>query len=150
IGLDIIRAGVAELKGSIALRTRRGMGTTWTITLPMVRLAIEAVLLRVPNLPVPVVIDASWASVVAPPSRATTLDLAWVLGFSPEQTARPTAWFVRGEDACGIASEQPPTSTTARRLVPTGPSTFAEIVTIDGVDALLLRPECLLALQLPP
>ncbi|MDQ6670040.1 MAG: chemotaxis protein CheA [Chloroflexota bacterium] len=47
VGMDIVRANVEKINGSVAVSTRRGGGTTFTIRLPLTLAIIQALLVRV-------------------------------------------------------------------------------------------------------
>jgi two-component system chemotaxis sensor kinase CheA len=47
VGLDIVRTNIEKLNGAVAIRTARGEGTTFTITLPLTLAIIRALLVRV-------------------------------------------------------------------------------------------------------
>jgi two-component system, chemotaxis family, sensor kinase CheA len=147
IGLDAVRAAAADVKGSLSLASTRGAGTTWTISIPMIPLAVAGTLVRPPNMPVPVIVDASWQVREAPAPSATVVDLAWQLGFTTERRSSASVWFARDTHVVGMVCEDLPSRVVVRRLVPTHASHFAEVVTIDGVDALLVRLERLLTLH---
>ena len=47
VGMDIVRANVEKINGSVEVSTRRGGGTTFTIRLPLTLAIIQALLVRV-------------------------------------------------------------------------------------------------------
>jgi two-component system chemotaxis sensor kinase CheA len=47
VGMDIVRANVEKINGSVDVETRRGQGTTFTIRLPLTLAIIQALLVRV-------------------------------------------------------------------------------------------------------
>lgn len=139
VGLDAVRAAVGELGGSISASSSDGAGTVWTVSIPVPRLSVHGHVLRVPGLAPPVMIESSWQLVDAPPA-GRAIDLASVLGFA-NPGGGAIAWFARGDDCVGIACERGSTAALGRRVVITAPSALGEVVLLDSVEALLVRPE---------
>jgi two-component sensor histidine kinase len=147
VGLDAVRASITEVGGRLAISSVRGKGTSWKLTAPLTQLQVAGHRFQSPDVPVPVVIDASWQVERREQERAPVLDLGAFLGFtSIGRESHFLLWFSRGDRAFGIASSdlvvQP---VQARKLVVTPATSAAEIITLDGVEGLLVRPEVLLA-----
>jgi two-component system, chemotaxis family, sensor kinase CheA len=47
VGMDVVRANVEKINGSVDVTTRRGQGTTFTIRLPLTLAIVQALLVRV-------------------------------------------------------------------------------------------------------
>ena len=47
VGMDVVRANVEKINGSVEVETRRGQGTTFTIRLPLTLAIVQALLVRV-------------------------------------------------------------------------------------------------------
>ena len=47
VGLDVVRANVERINGSVEVVTHRGLGTTFTIRLPLTLAIVQALLVRV-------------------------------------------------------------------------------------------------------
>ncbi len=47
VGLDVVRANVERINGSVEVQTRKGLGTTFTIRLPLTLAIVQALLVRV-------------------------------------------------------------------------------------------------------
>jgi two-component system, chemotaxis family, sensor kinase CheA len=142
IGLDAVRAGAIDLGGTLAARSSRGKGTTWTLRLPVPTIAVHNTAIRAPGLRFPIVLDPSWKILDKRPQKTTWIDLAVGLGFVTSNSISTTLfWFTNGEQAIGIASGGRPAPVDARRLVTTPSSSVAEVITIDSVEGLLIRPE---------
>jgi two-component system, chemotaxis family, sensor kinase CheA len=47
VGMDVVRANVEKINGSVEVRTRAGAGTTFTIRLPLTLAIVQALLVRV-------------------------------------------------------------------------------------------------------
>ena len=70
------------------------------------------------------------------------VDLGQALGFTPSTSiATRVVWMTDGTIELGLVCGDRPALVEARRLVPTPPTTLAEVVTIDGLEGLLVRPE---------
>jgi two-component system chemotaxis sensor kinase CheA len=142
IGLDAVRAGAVDLGGSLAARTVRGKGTTWSLRMPVPTIAVHNTAIRAPGLRFPIVLDPSWQILDKRPTKTTWIDLAVGLGFLTSNSISTTLfWFTNGEQSIGIASGGRPAPVDARRLVTTPASCVGEVITIDSVEGLLIRPE---------
>src|SRR5207245_6566174 len=47
VGMDVVRANVEKINGSVEVHTRAGLGTTFTIRLPLTLAIVQALLVRV-------------------------------------------------------------------------------------------------------
>src|SRR5207244_1173113 len=47
VGMDVVRANVEKINGSVEVTSRRGAGTTFTIRLPLTLAIVQALLVRV-------------------------------------------------------------------------------------------------------
>ena len=47
VGMDVVRANVEKINGSVEVQTRAGLGTTFTIRLPLTLAIVQALLVRV-------------------------------------------------------------------------------------------------------
>ncbi len=147
VGLDVVRGSAVDLGGSLTARSEDGRGTTWTVSLPVAPLAARGHALRAPGLRFPVVLGAGWRLLDRPAAMPMIVDLAAALGMAPSNSISTSLWwFASDQLELGIACGGRPNPVDARRLVATPPSALAEIVTIDGVEGMLLRPERLAGL----
>jgi two-component system, chemotaxis family, sensor kinase CheA len=143
-GLDAVAASVAEIGGSLSLSSREGAGTTWTIKIPIPPIQICGTLFRAPGVEAPILVEQSWQ--ITEDSEAPAIDIAAFLGFPTDDGApRSSLVFVRDRRSIAIRCEGSASLVEARKLVVTPPSAIAEIVTFDGIESLMLRPERLLA-----
>ena len=140
VGLDAVRSSVVELGGTLAVTTEAGRGTSWRIAVPVPALVLRGKVLFAPNVPFPLVIDHSW-SPAAGHSNTPLVDVAAQLGLAPPSQGVVDVYFARGRDVIGFRAERAPIEQDVRRLVPTPPNALGEIVTVDGKEAMLLRPE---------
>jgi two-component system chemotaxis sensor kinase CheA len=142
IGLDAVRACAIDLGGTLTAKTDRGKGTTWTVRLPVPTLAVRNLAIRAPGLRFPIVLDPSWTLLDKRPAQPLWIDLAVGLGFVSSNSISATLfWFTNGELSIGLACGGKPTEVDARRLVPTPASCVAEVITVESVEGLLVRPE---------
>ena len=143
VGLDAVRAGIVELGGTLTATSEEGKGTTWTITIPVPQLTVHGYVVRASGVPFPLVIDGSWKAVAGPaPETAveTAVDVASSLGIGSATSGSPFR-FERGTQEFALLCERPPTPGQVRRLIPSPPTALGEIVAIDSIEALLLRPD---------
>ncbi len=142
VGLDAVRGTTVDLGGWITARSETGRGTTWTITIPVPVLAIRNYAIRAPGLRFPVVLSSSWRPLENAPEMPIVIDLAAALGLAPTNSISSTVWwFTNGQLEIGFLAGGKPSPLDARRLVATVATTVAEVVTVDSVEGLLLRPE---------
>jgi hypothetical protein len=95
--------------------------------------------MRAPGLAFPVMIESTWQ----PTEEHATehrIDLAARLGL-PSAGGGELTWFARGEERVAILCERASTAALARRVIATPPSSIGEVVLLDSVEALLVRPE---------
>ncbi len=142
VGLDAVRAAATELGGSLTARAETGRGTAWTMTIPVPVLAIRNTAIRAPGLRFPVILAAPWRPLDGKPKMPIILDLAAALGLHPSNSISTTIWwFTNGELEVGLSCGGRPSPVDARRLVTTPASSVAEVVTIDSIEGLVVRPE---------
>jgi two-component system chemotaxis sensor kinase CheA len=153
IGLDAMRAAVAEEDGTVILASRSGVGSTVTVRVPHERPFAEVT--RLPTgggtyLAVP----REWA-VERPGADADTRDVTaedldpWTM-YALEPITGENAVAVllsRDNERMFLRGVGTPMSASAQRLCPTPTGHPVEIVRIDGAEGLLLRPDALLAAQ---
>ncbi len=142
VGLDAVRGGVVDVGGTLTARSVRGQGTTFTIAIPIPPLSTTGHVVRTPGLRFPVVIDPSWRTMDRAPQLPIIVDLGQSLGFTPSTSISTRVfWMTNGTLEIGMVCGNRPQLVEARRLLPTPPSALGEIITIDGVEGILLRPE---------
>jgi two-component system chemotaxis sensor kinase CheA len=139
-GLDTVRAGIVELGGVLTAKSVDGEGTTWTITVPVPQLTVHGYVVRASGVPFPLVIEGSWTAISDGPAPETALDIASSLGIGTARSGSPFR-FARGTQEVSLLCEQPPTPGRVRRLIAAPPASLGEIVAIDLIEALMLRPD---------
>ena len=139
VGLDAVRAAITDVGGTLTATTVDGQGTVWTAVIPLHKLTVHGMVFRSAAVPFPIVVDDSWRLAPATPD-APVLDLGVKLGLVEQGSGEPR-YITSGTRTIGIAADRPPTSAQVRRLVVVRPPAFAEIVTLDMVEGLLIHPE---------
>ncbi|MEO7095797.1 MAG: Hpt domain-containing protein [Polyangiales bacterium] len=139
VGLDAVRAAVGELGGTLSAASTDGVGTVWTVSIPVPRLSVHGHVLRVPGAPFPVMIESTWQP-TEDHSTEGRIDVAASLGFA-SPGAGETAWFARGEQRVAILCERASTAALGRRVVATPATSIGEVVLLESVEALLIRPD---------
>jgi two-component system chemotaxis sensor kinase CheA len=143
VGLDAVRGSAVDIGGSIVARSESGTGTTWTIQIPVPELAVSGHTIRAPGLRFPIVVGAGWR-LLDKPKLPVVVDLGVALGLAPSNSISTTVWaFTNDQVEVGLLCGGRPVPVQARRLVGTAATAVAEIATIDAVEGLLLRPECI-------
>jgi two-component system chemotaxis sensor kinase CheA len=140
IGLDVVRAGIIEAGGTFTGVTRSGAGTTWTISLPLPRVAVDGRALRVPGISFPVVIDAEWKTVPRSPG-VTVIDLAAILGLPAAPEGSAVMHFTRAGRTLGLVIERDPVPARARYAIETAAPVIGSIVMIESAEALFVHLE---------
>lgn len=145
VGLDIVRANITDVGGSLSATTEAGRGTRWHLKVPVPRVTVHGHQVRVPGVPFPIVVDSSWSIVEQPGAATRVFDLAHRLGLVDEPTAKPPCYFRRDDLAIGLVVDRAPAMVEAQRLVAAPLPAIGEIAISDAVECLLLHPERLLS-----
>ena len=140
VGLDVVRGAISNIGGTVSATTSSGAGTTWTVEVPLPQLSIAGHVFRVQHVPFPLVIDEAWRLTETSPG-APVIDVALRLGLADEAAGEAPRYLTNGKLTVGIVSDRAPQPAQARRLVAVAPPSFAEIVTLDTVEGLLIHPE---------
>lgn len=141
VGLDVVRGSVVELGGKLTATSVAGRGATFTASFPMSPLSAAGHIIRAPGLRFPVVIAPGWR-VLDRTHPPVLVDLAVSFGMPPSNSISSMVWaFSDGKLEVGLLSGEKPLMAQVRRLVMTPPSSVAEIVTVDSIEGLLVRPD---------
>jgi two-component system chemotaxis sensor kinase CheA len=147
IGLDAVRAAVARVGGRISVSTRAGAGTAVVVRVPEVDRRIAVVCFPGLRADVLFAIAEAGGALIGPEAEVDAADPLDLLDIaSPSDAARGACTRVavmRGRDRFVFHAGGAPRQTMAERVCPTADDCPVEIVVIDGVEAVLLRPECL-------
>jgi hypothetical protein len=150
VGLDAVRQLIEKVRGSVAIRGRREGGTTLEIRVPQASRQLEVYRFVTPRVPLFLAIPACWdVSVGATAPGAVLLDTLALLEIQPKK--RQTNVTIDGDelttmrarlgaDDYAFAVAEPPQRCTAQRVCPTSDGYPLEVVSIGGVEALLIRP----------
>jgi two-component system chemotaxis sensor kinase CheA len=153
IGLDAMRAAVAVEDGTVTLSTASGRGSTITVRVPHERPFVEVTRLPLGGQGFLAVarewsVERPGADVDARDVTAEDLDPWTWYGLVPATGEGAGAVLLsRGEERMFLRGVGAPVTGSAQRLCPTPASHPVEIVRIDGVDGLVVRPDALLAAQ---
>jgi two-component system chemotaxis sensor kinase CheA len=141
VGLDAVRGGAIDVGGNVSATSTPGKGTTWTVTVPITPLTVSGYAVRAPGLRFPVVFGEQW-QLMPKPLVTVVVDLGVALGLSPSNSISATVWgFTNGELSIGIMAGGKPVKVQARTSVMTPPTAIGEVVTVDAVEGLLVRPD---------
>lgn len=141
VGLDAVRGNAVELGGTLTATSQPGRGTTFTVSIPTPSISVEGHMLRAPGLRFPVVIAPGWRMIDRgyPP---ILVDLGVALGMPQSNSISSAVWaFSNGTLEVGLLCGAKPALVQARRLVTTPSSSVAEVVTVDSIEGLLVRPD---------
>jgi two-component system, chemotaxis family, sensor kinase CheA len=141
VGLDAVRGNAVELGGTVTAQSEPGRGTTFTVSIPTPSISVEGHMIRAPGLRFPVVIAPSWR-VLDRGYPPILVDLGVALGMLQSNSISSTVWaFSNGTLEVGLLCGDKPAMVQARRLVTTPPTSVAEVVTVDSIEGLLVRPD---------
>lgn len=153
IGLDAMRAAVAEEDGTVTLASRSGRGSTITIRVPHDRPFVDVTRLPLGGrgfLAVPTDWTVERPGADADTREVTAEDLdPWTrYGLVPlDGDGALAVVLARDGERMFLRGVGMPMSASAQRLCPTPAAHPVEIVRIDGAEGLLLRPDAMLAAQ---
>lgn len=139
VGLDAVRASVSELGGTLSAKSVDGVGCTWTIVIPVPTMTVHGTVVRCAGVPFPLVLDGGW-KLTPGESTAQPTDIAAGLGIGTTDTGTPMR-FVKGSTELVVRCERAPLSTQVRRLIAAPPTALGDVVAIDSIEALMIRPE---------
>lgn len=139
VGLDAARASVVELGGTLTAKSVDGAGCTWTVTIPVPTLTVPGHVVRCIGVPFPLVLDATWKREPGE-STARPTDIAAALGIGTTEGGTPVR-FVKGTMELVVLCDRAPVATTVRRLIVAPASAIGEVVALDSIESLMIRPE---------
>ena len=149
VGLDAVKAGIVKIGGSVRLASRRGAGTTVTVLVPAPVRQVRVFQFLAPGSAVNLAVSARWTPTVEELSTEAIdpIQAMQLVGGSrqtlsgappPKQLAIRLRW---GFLEMSLRAATEPVLATAERVCPTPDDHPVEVIEIDGVEALLLRPE---------
>jgi two-component system chemotaxis sensor kinase CheA len=142
IGLDAIQSALERIGGRVRFESRPGRGSTLGISMPEVGWRCNVGVARVPG-DVLVALPDEWALEVQESAVPTGIDLLALLGIDAahRQAARFVIGTRRAHIKLHILALERPWRVVVERACPTHVGEPVEVVTFDGQEALLIRPE---------
>ncbi len=143
MGLDAVGAAVTGLGGTVMVDSQLGRGTRWIVSLPSPPRRFAATWFGVPGSELRFAIANDWQLEVVS-GDFDVIDLVERFGLASSDSHEPmTLRCTRGDLTVYLAVSRPNTAGQILRLIAAPPQAAAEVVAIDGVEGLLLRPELL-------
>ncbi|UQA59340.1 ATP-binding protein [Polyangium aurulentum] len=147
IGLDAVRAAIARVGGRISVSTRAGAGTAVVVRVPQPGCRIPVVCFEARGADVLFAVAGGAGTLVGPEAEAEAADPMDLLDiaapFDAASGEGTRVAVVRGLERFVFHAGGPPRQSVADRVCPTSDDCPVEIVMIDEIEAVLLRPECL-------
>jgi two-component system chemotaxis sensor kinase CheA len=141
VGLDAVRATAIELGGALTATSTPGRGAVLSVAIPTPPISADGHMIRAPGLRFPVVLAPGWR-VLDRAHPPLLVDLSVALGMPPSNSISSTIWaFSNGRIEVGLLCGERPVMVSARRLVATPATSIAEVVTVDAIEGLLVRPD---------
>lgn len=156
VGLDAVRAAVRRAGGAdekVTLTPRASGGTVLSVEIPTLRYALDVNCFKAPSsdlliaIPVNIELSAAPISDAGSPPHPSPIDPLTALGFSTTDAPTSAAQCdaaqivsIGGAATLSLLAGDAPRRATALRTCPTSDDQPAEVVLIDGHDAVLLRP----------
>jgi two-component system chemotaxis sensor kinase CheA len=140
VGLDAVRAGVAEVGGLLTATTVDGGGTSWTLRMPLPHLTLVGHVFRATFAPVSLVLDETWRP-ADPTPDARVLDVGALLGLADDEPDGARHYMTNGELVIALVADRASGAQQVRRLIVAPPPAAYEVVTIDTMEGLLVHPE---------
>lgn len=140
-GLDAVRAGIAEVGGTLTATSRPNHGATWTVTIPLPKISIDVQVVRASGLTFPLVLAPGWTATPTAPDDAPVFDLAHHLGIAETRATGEPRYFTNGERTVGFLFEREPVAATVRRIVTQPAPGPYEVVILETMEGLLVYPE---------
>lgn len=150
LGLDVVRDAIAKVGGEVSIDGALGKGATLTIGLPIQRRELDIHVFDAYGGRLVLGVPATWhveevslaeaKSPVDPLHRLQVRrpeDETGLTQAGPPQVLR----LRRGDVSVDLVAAKSSRSAQARRICPTPASFPAEVVTVDGAEVLLLRPD---------
>lgn len=146
IGLDAVGAAVSALGGKVTVTSKLARGAKFTVRIPMITRKVNAFGFAAPGSSVRLAIASDWSFEIVPPVD-NALDLVEIFGIAAGHTPpgqSVTLRVKRGDMAIHFVAAWAPVEVLVRRMLVTPPDANAEVVSIDGFEGLLVRPDRLI------
>ena len=151
VGMDAVRAGIARAGGTVQIESVAGAGSTVRIAVPVPQRQIHAYQFLAPGGAIALAVSARWSPTIEPALLAQAIDpvAAIQLGLGSRQTsvglskpADDLALRLRwGFLEVALLAGSEPVLVTGERICPTSDDYPIEVISVDGQETLLLRPE---------
>jgi two-component system, chemotaxis family, sensor kinase CheA len=151
VGMDAVKAGIVKVGGSVQIQSSHGNGATIVLRIPAPLRQLRVFQFLAPGNAVSLAISARWTPKVEESTSQDAIDPISALHLTggSRQTlsgvsaqARELVLRLRwGFLEIALRTSTEPTLVTAERICPTPDDDPIEVVLIDGVESLLLRPE---------
>jgi two-component system chemotaxis sensor kinase CheA len=147
VGLDAVRGALARVGGSVTLTSTRGQGTALTMRVPQVSRTMDAHLFRAARSGALFAAPATWTASVTASDGVAGVDPAEMLLLPVAAAPAPSRLLTLRRDRISLGLVVGSTPRTARvmRLCPTPDDETVEIVEAGNAEAVLLRPDRMLA-----
>jgi two-component system chemotaxis sensor kinase CheA len=150
VGLDAVRSSLSREGGSIALSTQPGGGTTFVVMVPSAGLVVPVHCFPALSAEIQIAIPAGRGWSLRPATTGASLQAVDPLAILLDGSGPPATSFegcvLRLEDATArfrslVWSSGTPKQCSAERICPTTDDHPAEIILIEGREAVLFRPQ---------
>jgi two-component system chemotaxis sensor kinase CheA len=154
VGLDAVKQGIEKVGGTVELTTQAGHGTRVVVRVPIVTDRLDVLRFRCPGAALAVAVSADWRAELErdPAQIALGIDVLRIVQLDRDAAREDepplgALKLTRGHQTVRLLVASEPEAAVARRPCPTGDTGAVEVVSIRGVDAVLVRPER--AMELP-
>ncbi len=144
IGLDAVHGQISAVGGEVQVASRPGQGTTWTIAIPSPLRRFRVRRFAVRGTAVGFAVPADW-TITTEAANTTEIDLVEELGLGTPTGNPLTYVLTRDDDQVRIGAMGEPVDCEARWLVTPAATSLAGVVSIDGTECILLKPDVLVA-----
>jgi hypothetical protein len=140
-----VRSAAKRLGGTAVIESTPGVGTRLKVTVPHRSASIDVVLFQTPGSDITFAVDAQWCVVDERSADVALVDLLELLDIPRSGPAGggQTLCLRRGNTRCAVATTGAHDRASALRLCPTPMDTGVEVVKLPGVEAVMLRLECI-------
>lgn len=155
VGMDAVKSAISKVGGQVRITTSR-KGTTITIGVPALVRSLHAYQFLAPGAAVSLAVSARWTPTVEPTPSPDAIDPLQAIelvatsrqtSIDPSVAGRALSLRLRwGFLEASLRAATEPRIVTAERICPTPDDHAIEVVTIDGQETLLIRPEHLIEL----
>ena len=146
IGLGTVREEIERQGGTTSLKANAGQGLTAILRVPRGSARIQVHRFEAAGMPLPLCVPATWSVSLPDTLDTVALDPLEALGLGSVITTASPAFILElrsGAHRVLLRAGGPPERTSATRFCSTSDVDPVEVVHIDGVETLMLRPAVL-------